>query len=79
MTLAAYMNDDYGFNECTRVYGVPKATIKKHADSKNTFSNSIKCFGRQATFSVEMGKVLSNHILLFEGNFFGLTIKDLCL
>lgn len=33
--IAAYKNGDYGLNECSRVYGVPKATLKRHADKKN--------------------------------------------
>ena len=76
MAVAAYMNGDYGLNECSRVYGVPKATIKRHADSKNTFSNSVKCFGRQGIFTAEMEKVIADQILLFEERFFGITIKD---
>lgn len=76
MAVAAYKNGDYGLNECARVYDVPKATIKRHADNKNTFSNTVKSFGRQATFSVEMEKVIAEHILLFEERFFGFTIKD---
>lgn len=76
LAVAAYKNGDVGLNECSRVYGVPKATIKRHADSKNAFSNTVKCFGRQATFSAEMEKVLVDHILLFEERFLGFTIKD---
>lgn len=77
MAVAAYQNGDYGLNECARVYGVPKATIKRHADRKNRFSNVVKSFGRQATFTEEMEKVLSEHILLFEERFFGYSVKDI--
>ncbi|KAG8223924.1 hypothetical protein J437_LFUL003731 [Ladona fulva] len=31
MAVTAYKNSDYGLNECGRVYGVPKATVKRHA------------------------------------------------
>lgn len=42
-------NGDYGLNECSRVYGVPKATIKRLADNKNAFVNERKALGRQNT------------------------------
>jgi hypothetical protein len=51
MTVAAYRNGDYGLNECSRVYGVPKATIRRHAMKKNWQVNGVKALGRQATFS----------------------------
>jgi hypothetical protein len=35
MAVAAYRNGDCGLNECSRVYGVPKATIRRHAMKKN--------------------------------------------
>jgi hypothetical protein len=31
IAFAAYRNRDYGLNECRMVYGVPKATIRRHA------------------------------------------------
>lgn len=74
--VAAYKNGDHGLNECARIYGVPKATIKRHADGKNTFSNEVKLFGRQSTFTTEMEKIVADHLLLFEERFFGFTIKD---
>lgn len=76
MAVAAYRNGDYGLNECTRVYGIPKATIRRHAMEKNLYANNTKALGRTATFSVEMEKVLADHILMLEECFFGLTIKD---
>ncbi|KAG8225501.1 hypothetical protein J437_LFUL017276 [Ladona fulva] len=77
MAVTAYKNSDYGLNECARVYGVPKATVKRHAYSKNTFSNAVKSFRRQATFTGEIEKVLAEHILLFEEMFIGYSIKNI--
>lgn len=75
--IAAYRNGDYGLNECSRVYGVPKATIKRHSDKKNSIVNEFKALGRQPTFSPDMEKILCEHILKFEETFFGLTISDI--
>ena len=72
MAVAAHKNGDHGLNECARVYIVPKATVRRHADGMNIFSNPVKSFGRQATFTVEMEKVLTEHILLFEEIFLGI-------
>lgn len=41
--VAAYRNGDFGLNECMRIYGVPKGTIKRHADGKNAVANEVKC------------------------------------
>ena len=30
LSVAAYKNGDYGLNECSRRYGVPKTTIKRY-------------------------------------------------
>lgn len=77
LAIAAYKNGDCGLNECARVYGVPKATIKRHADSKNAYANEVKSFGRRATFSKDMEDELASYILRFEEILFGLTIKDI--
>jgi len=47
----AYKNKIYGLNQCQKIYGVPKATIKGHSDGKNTYINERKQFGRQTTFN----------------------------
>lgn len=75
--IASYKNGDYGLNKCSRVYGVPKATIKRHADNKNSFINERKALGRQPTFTKEMENILCEHILKFEEAFYGLTITDI--
>lgn len=72
----AYRNGDFGLNECGRIYGVPKGTIKRHADGKNSVANEIKLLGRQPTFDHEMQEVLRNHLLMFEQMFYGFTILE---
>jgi hypothetical protein len=37
MVVAAYRNGDCGLNECSRVYGVPEATIRRFATKKNWY------------------------------------------
>jgi hypothetical protein len=63
-------------NECSRVYGVPKATISRHAVKKNWYVNGVKVVGRQATFIGNMEQILADHIIMLEEHFFGLTIND---
>lgn len=74
LAVAAYKNGDYGLNESSRVYGVPKATIKRYAD--NTDPDNIKTLGRPAIFCNDMERILSEHILHLEECFFGLTIRE---
>lgn len=73
LAVAAYKNGNYGLNECSRVYGVPKATIKAHVDKKNLICNNVKSMGRPPVFSADMEKIISEHILHLEECFFGLT------
>lgn len=75
MAIAPYMNGDNDLNECARVYGVPKATIKRHADFKNTFYNWI-VIRETSNVQNRYGKIIVYRILLFEKRFFGLTNKD---
>lgn len=74
--VSAYRNRDFGLNECSRIFSVPKATIKRHADGKNVNANDLKVLGRLPTFTSEMEEMLKNHLLKFEETFFGFTIKD---
>ncbi|GBN96101.1 hypothetical protein AVEN_139095-1 [Araneus ventricosus] len=75
--VAAYKNGKKGLNECSRIYNVPKATIKRHADGKNSVANEIKSLGRQPTFSPVMEKILSEYLLHLKESYFGLTIKEI--
>jgi len=73
----AYRNNIYGLNQCQRVYGVPKATIKRHSDNKNIFVNEQKKIGTPTTFNPDMEKELVIHILALDSLFFGYTITDI--
>lgn len=77
LAISAFKNGDMGLNQCAKIYGVPKATLKRHLDGKNTYANEEhKFFGKGTTFSPEMETELASHILKFEECMFGLTIKD---
>ena len=52
MAVAAYKNGNCELYEYSRIYSVLKATINRHADSKNV--NGIKKLGRLHTYSFEM-------------------------
>nr|CAH7761725.1 unnamed protein product [Callosobruchus chinensis] len=77
MALKAYKTKRFGLNETCKKYGVPKATLKRHLESKNKVANeSRKRFGRTTVFSEELEETLAEHILNLEKMFFGVTIKD---
>lgn len=40
--VAAYRNGETGLNKCSRIYNVPRTTIKRHADRKNATANEMK-------------------------------------
>lgn len=42
IAISAYKNGDHGLNACARAYGIPKATLKRHAESKNSYHNGVK-------------------------------------
>jgi hypothetical protein len=71
MAVAVYRSGDCGLNECSRVYGVPKATIRRHAMKKKCYVNNMMALGRQATFSGDMEQILADHIIILEENFLG--------
>jgi hypothetical protein len=60
------------------VYGVPRATIKRHAMKKNWYVNGVKALGEQVTFFGDMEEILDDHIIMLEEYFcgLGLSIKD---
>jgi hypothetical protein len=45
VVVAAYRNGEYGLNGCSRVYGVPKATIRRHTMKKIWHVNGVKVLG----------------------------------
>jgi hypothetical protein len=71
IAVAAHGNGDCGLNECRRVYGVPKATIRRLFMKKNWYVNGGKALGGQATFSRDMEQILADHIIMLEENFLG--------
>jgi hypothetical protein len=48
MAVAAYRNGDCGLNDCSRVYGVPKATKSRLAVKKNWYVNGVKALGSRS-------------------------------
>lgn len=75
--LEAYRRGDFGLNECSRQFGIPKATLKRHLENKNKRANdNIKRMGTFAVFSEDIERELVQHILALEGNMFGMTIRD---
>jgi hypothetical protein len=67
MTVAVYRTGDCGLNECSRVYGVPKATIRKHAMKQIWYVNIVKALGRQAAVFGDMEEILADHIIMLVG------------
>jgi hypothetical protein len=78
MAVAAYRNGDCGLNESSRVYGLPKATVRAHIMKKIWYVNCVKALGRQATFFGDKKEILADHIIILEEYFcgLGLSIKD---
>jgi hypothetical protein len=66
IAVAAYRNGNCGLNECSRVYGVPKATIRRHDMKKNWYVNGVEALGRQTTFFGDIVGILADHIIMLE-------------
>jgi hypothetical protein len=68
-----------GLNECSRVCGVPKATIRRCAMKQIWYVDGVKAPGRQATFFGDMEEILADHIIMLEECCWGrgLSIKDI--
>jgi hypothetical protein len=49
LPVAVYRNGDCELNECSRVYGVPIATLRTNV-IKNWHVNGVKALGREATY-----------------------------
>jgi hypothetical protein len=71
MTVAVYRKADCGLNECSSVYRVPKATVRRHSMMQIWYVNGVKALGRQATFFGGMDKILADYIIMLEECFFG--------
>lgn len=77
MALQAYRNGDMGFNQCSRQYGIPKPTLKRHLDGANVYANEgCKSFGRNTTLPPRVEQELVDYILKLESLLFGLCIND---
>lgn len=53
-------------NKCTKICGIPKATLKRHSENKNSNVNLVKVCGRPPVFNSNMEK-----------QFFGFKINDI--
>jgi hypothetical protein len=78
MTVAVYRNEDCGLNECSRVYGVPQATIRRHVMKQIWYVSGVRALGRQATLFGDTKEILADHIIMLKECFWGrgLSIKD---
>lgn len=75
--IAAFRNNECGFNECCKRYNIPKPTFRRHCRSLNKKANEdTKHHGRLTVFSEEVEQELAQHILKLEERLFGLTIRD---
>ncbi|KAK6979131.1 tigger transposable element-derived protein 6 [Biomphalaria glabrata] len=75
------LRNKYGLNEVSRLYGIPKPTLKRHLDGKNKFANgNVVQRGRMTVLPAELENELVSHINQLEGMLFGLTRNDIrCL
>nr|KAI8735677.1 jerky protein-like [Biomphalaria glabrata] len=75
------LRNKYGLNEVSRLYGIPKPTLKRHLDGKNKFANgNVVQRGRMTVLQAELENELVSHINQLEGMLFSLTRNDIrCL
>jgi hypothetical protein len=57
------------------VFGVPEATLRRHAMKENWYVNGVKALGRQATFFGVMKEILTCHIIMLEECFVELRLS----
>ena len=76
--LSALKNGDMGLNAAARTYNVPKATLKRHFDGKNTYAvDGKKVVGSLSDLPAEVEEEIVNHVLKLEESMFGMTSLDL--
>ena len=75
--ITAYKNGDMGLNMSSRMYGVPKATLKRHLDGTNKHAKGFKKLGRNTVLTEDTEKEMHALILKLESMFFGMSRKDL--
>nr|KAI8765252.1 jerky protein-like [Biomphalaria glabrata] len=72
------LRNKYGLNEVSRLYGIPKPTLKRHLDGKNKFANgNVVQRGRMTVLPAELENELVSYINQLEGMLFGLTRNDI--
>lgn len=71
-------NGNMGWLRASKLYGVPQATLRRHALNKNKLNKTgEKQLGRfRPTFSADVERQLVEHIKLLESRFFGLTRNE---
>nr|CAH7716946.1 unnamed protein product [Callosobruchus chinensis] len=77
LALRAYRNGDKGLNQCSRDYGINKATILRHLRDSNKVANGAKkSLGRNCTFNEDIERQICERIVDFAKCLFGLTPKE---
>ncbi|CAK1578118.1 unnamed protein product [Parnassius mnemosyne] len=77
LALQALRNKEVGLNEASRIYGVPKATLKRRLDGSNqTAKEEKQTPGSAGDLTPELEEKLYQHILEMEACLYGLTPKD---
>lgn len=78
LAINSFRNGELGLNACAKTYGIPKATLKRHLDSKNKIAKEgIKFHGGVTTFSIDIEAEIKTHLLKLEEMMFGLTATDI--
>lgn len=77
LALQALMKQEAGLNEASRIYGVPKATLKPRFDDKNSKAKGEKqIIGSTGDLTSDLENILVDHFLELEGCLYGITPKD---
>lgn len=65
--ISAFENGDMGINAVSRMYGIPKPTLKRHMQGTNIYANDDnKKLGRSLELPEELEYELFNHVLKLE-------------
>ncbi|CAH2088935.1 unnamed protein product [Euphydryas editha] len=77
LALQALRKQEVGLNEASRIYGVPKATLKRRFDDKNVKAKEEKqIVGSTGDLTPELEEKFVNHILELKRCLYGITPKD---
>lgn len=71
-------NGNMGWLRASKLYGVPQATLRRHALNKNKLNKTgeKQLVRFRPTFSADVERQLVEHIKLLESRFFGLTRNE---